>query len=156
MHLAGWLYSAGTVTPSLFLSHSGPMPQEGPAGGSVAIFAWRMPTCGWIDFTGDAGFGPPVRRVEMWPLPSSVLQVSMGGSWHVGSGTDPQTRPSHASVKQVRPHCRPVVIMSHLAPGNWLFNLPSVPPFPSIPPNAWKDAIKLPHTSLEGFAVQAQ
>ena len=77
-NLAGWLCSAGTATPSLFLSHSGPMPQEGPAGGLVAIFAWRMPICGWIDFTSDAGFGPPVRRVEMWSLPSSVLQVSMG------------------------------------------------------------------------------
>ena len=39
--------------------------------------------CGWIDFTSNAGVGPSVRRVKMWPLPSSVLQMSMGGSWHV-------------------------------------------------------------------------
>jgi hypothetical protein len=56
---------------------------RGSAGGSVVIFAWRMPTCGWIDFTSNAGFGPPVRRVEMWPLPSSAPQVSVGGPRHV-------------------------------------------------------------------------
>jgi hypothetical protein len=51
---------------------------RGSAGGSVVIFAWRMPTCGWIDFTSNAGFVPPIRRVEMWPLPSSAPQVSVG------------------------------------------------------------------------------
>ena len=56
---------------------------RGSAGGLVVIFAWRMPTCGWIDFTSNAGFGPPIRRVEMWPLPSSVPQVSVGGPRHV-------------------------------------------------------------------------
>ena len=51
---------------------------RGSAGHLVVIFAWRMPACGWIDFTSNAGFGPPVRRVETWPSPSSALQASVG------------------------------------------------------------------------------